>query len=296
MATIARSSSTSSGARWACSRSALEQLRDLGVAWPGPPSHRLPRARPSWAAGPARRCPRRGRARTARSAAPPRPAGWRARAATRGRRGPAPGTSSRGRRRRRSAGPAPPAPPRAAAGSTVARTSTTMSPARRPSLELGPQAVGDQARLGAAPRLVAALREAELAAPLVPALRGRDQQLDVRRARGRVEREQPQRPVLVHRDLLAARLQRREALAELGREGGVEDVEQLLPGAEVDRQPAHLARAAAAVGAVAEDRSRPRAGSGRSTGTRRRPRTGCRARAPAGSRAGPRSCPGTRRS
>ena len=76
--------------------------------------------------------------------------------------------------------------------------------------------------------------------PLVPALRGRDEQLDVRRAGGRVEREQPQRPVLVHRDLLAAGAQRREALAQLGREGRVEHVQELLFGAEVDREPAHL--------------------------------------------------------
>ena len=48
---------------------------------------RAPRPR----AGRARRCPRRGTARTGRSAAPPRRAGSRARAATRGRRGPAPG-------------------------------------------------------------------------------------------------------------------------------------------------------------------------------------------------------------
>ena len=154
-----------------------------------------------------------------------------------------------------------------------------MSPARRPSSSSRAQPVGDQARLGAAPRLVAALREAEPRRRLVPALRARDEQLDGRRARGRVEREQPQRPVLVHRDLLAAGAQRREARAELGRERGVEDVQQLLAGAEVDREPAHLARAELRRRGRGRS-SRRRAGSGRSTGTRRRPRTGCRARAP----------------
>ena len=63
----------------------------------------------------ARRCPRRRTARRARPAAPARRAGWRAPTGRRCRRGPAPATSSRGRRRRRSAGPAPRAPARAAA-------------------------------------------------------------------------------------------------------------------------------------------------------------------------------------
>ena len=72
------------------------------------------RARPASPAR-ARPCPPRRTARRAPPAAPARRAGWRAPTGRRCRRGPAPATSSRGRRRRTSAGPAPRAPARAAA-------------------------------------------------------------------------------------------------------------------------------------------------------------------------------------
>ncbi len=127
-----------------------------------------------------------------------------------------------------------------------------MSPARRPLVELGAQPVGDQARLGAPPRLVAAAGEADPRRELVPALRAGDEQLDGRRAGRRLEREQPQRAAGVDRRLLAPGAQRREALAELGRERRVEHVEQLLARAEVDRQAANLARVERR-GAAAED-------------------------------------------
>ncbi len=109
-------------------------------------------------------------------------------------------------------------------------------------VELGAQAVGEQARLGAPPGLVSPLRQAEPRRQLVPPLRAGDEQLDGRLPLRRADVEQPQRPVLVDAELLAAGLQRREALAQLRAEGGVEDVQQLLAAAEVDRQAANLAR------------------------------------------------------
>ena len=117
-----------------------------------------------------------------------------------------------------------------------------MSPARRPSSSSCAQPVGDQARLGAPPGLVSALRQPEPRCELVPPLRAGDEQLDGRLALRRADVEEPQRAVLVDAQLLATGAQRREALAELGPEGRVEHVQQLLAAAEVDRQPAHLTR------------------------------------------------------
>ena len=80
---------------------------------------------------------------------------------------------------------------------------------------------------------------------LVPALGVRDEQLDGRRARGRVGIEQPQLAVVGRRRrrlARAARDERLERLAEHGREGRVEDVQQLGRRAEVGAQPAHPRR------------------------------------------------------
>ena len=82
---------------------------------------------------------------------------------------------------------------------------------------------------------------------LVPALGVGDQELDRRLAR-RVQAEQPQRAVGVHRRLFASRLQRREPLPELRRERRVEHVQELLARAEVGGQVPHDA-----LRALAED-------------------------------------------
>jgi hypothetical protein len=90
-----------------------------------------------------------------------------------------------------------------------------------------------------------ATREPELGLVLVPARRVRDQQLDGRVAGRRVDGEQAQQRTVVRGRLLTAGAQRREALAELGRERRVQDVQQLLARAEVHVQAAHDALGAA---------------------------------------------------
>jgi hypothetical protein len=105
-----------------------DRCRPPGRPAPGaPPPAARPTARGRRRARPARgargrRCPRRRTARRGRSRRPLRRAGWPAPRDRRARRGPAPVTSSPGRRPRRSAAPAPRAPART--------TAATRSPAR----------------------------------------------------------------------------------------------------------------------------------------------------------------------
>ena len=154
-------------------------------------------------------------------------------------------------------------------------------------VDLGAQPGGDGAGLGAAPGLGGERAEAQLRLALLPAARLDGEQLDARLLR-RVGREQPQ--------LVGPRpaTQRREAVAQHGRERGVDDVEDLGLRPEVDGEAADAGRRRARPAARGRCRRR-RAGSRRSTGTRPRPRTGSRARAPRARRAGAGSCPGTRR-
>jgi hypothetical protein len=104
------------------------------------------------------------------------------------------------------------------------------------------QPVRDQAGLGPAPGLLGERAEPDLARVLVPALRVGDEQLDRRRARGRVRVEEAQLAVVGRRGRGVARAPRHERLervAEHRRERGVQDVEQLRRRAEVRPQPAH---------------------------------------------------------
>ncbi len=133
--------------------------------------------------------------------------------------------------------------------------------ARAPSgFDLGAQPVRDEPRLGPAPRLRAAAREADrpLELRLVPAARVGDQQLDERVAGGgrSVRVEQPQRRVLGGggrcRAARRAGHERGELAAQLGGERTVQDVEQRRRGAEVVGQPPHAIREPRP--ALAEDR------------------------------------------
>ena len=104
------------------------------------------------------------------------------------------------------------------------------------------QAVRDQPRLRAPPRLLGQRPEPELGRVLVPAAGVGDEQLDGRRARRRVGVEQAQLERVVRRRgglALAPGHERLEALAEDRRERGVEHVQQLRRRAEVGPQAAH---------------------------------------------------------
>ena len=108
------------------------------------------------------------------------------------------------------------------------------APAR---VDLLAQPVGEQARLGAAAGGGVVTREPRIVLALPPRGVG-EQQLDRRVARRRAELEEPQLAVRVGGRAAGAGDEGREALAEDRGERPVEDVEQLLGGAEVGPQGA----------------------------------------------------------